>query len=313
MAEVKYVSKDKLLYFYQGLKNIFAKKSDIPTKTSDLTNDSNYVADANYNTFTSAEKEKLAGIEAGANATAAYDTEISSTSVNAVQNTVIASALNGKVDAETGKGLSTNDLTDELVATINSTAQTVEGLTATGGEANVINAITYSTNGGTKTTASISNKTADIDITVPTKVSDLNNDEGYQTNISRLPTSQAKRIPPTRLPPLPPLPPTLSIHLLRPSGVSPPPRPTAPPLSRDTASQTHTLRPRSTMLSTRPSAPSTASISTRTTQPWKPSLRPLVRLGPSISSPTAVPGTTSMMSISGSRARRPSRRSVRPR
>ena len=183
MAEVKYVSKDKLLYFYQGLKNVFAKKSDIPTKTSDLTNDSNYVADANYNTFTSAEKEKLAGIEAGANATAAYDTEISSTSVNAVQNTVIASALNGKVDAETGKGLSTNDLTDELVATINSTAQTVEGLTATGGEANVINAITYSTNGGTKTTASISNKTADIDITVPTKVSDLNNDEGYQTNV----------------------------------------------------------------------------------------------------------------------------------
>lgn len=42
----------------------------IPTKTSDLTNDSNFVSDANYvhtdNNFTTAEKNKLSGIEAGA-------------------------------------------------------------------------------------------------------------------------------------------------------------------------------------------------------------------------------------------------------
>ena len=42
----------------------------IPTKTSDLVNDSNFVSDANYvhtdNNFTTAEKNKLSGIEAGA-------------------------------------------------------------------------------------------------------------------------------------------------------------------------------------------------------------------------------------------------------
>ena len=45
-------------------------KPSIPTKTSDLTNDSNFVADANYvhtdNNFTSTEKSKLGGIASGA-------------------------------------------------------------------------------------------------------------------------------------------------------------------------------------------------------------------------------------------------------
>ena len=44
----------------------------IPTRTSDLTNDTNYVTDASYvhtdNNYTSAEKSKLSGIEAGAEA-----------------------------------------------------------------------------------------------------------------------------------------------------------------------------------------------------------------------------------------------------
>ena len=49
----------------------------IPTKTSDLTNDSNFVSDANYvhtdNNFTTAEKNKLSGIEAGAEANVQSD------------------------------------------------------------------------------------------------------------------------------------------------------------------------------------------------------------------------------------------------
>lgn len=44
------------------------------------------------------------------------DDYLSTTSVNPVQNRVITSALNNKVTRETGKGLSTNDLTDELKA-----------------------------------------------------------------------------------------------------------------------------------------------------------------------------------------------------
>ena len=42
------------------------------------------------------------------------DTELSSTSENPVQNKVIYEALNDKVDKKEGKGLSTNDLTDDL-------------------------------------------------------------------------------------------------------------------------------------------------------------------------------------------------------
>lgn len=62
---------------------------NIPTKTSDLTNDSNFVADANYihtdNNYTNADKTIVNGV---------------------------TSALNGKVDKVNGKGLSTNDYTN---------------------------------------------------------------------------------------------------------------------------------------------------------------------------------------------------------
>ncbi|MBO6267937.1 MAG: hypothetical protein J6N19_02185 [Clostridium sp.] len=42
----KYVDNDGLLYFWQKIKNTFAKTSDVPTKTSDLTNDSGYITSA---------------------------------------------------------------------------------------------------------------------------------------------------------------------------------------------------------------------------------------------------------------------------
>lgn len=81
------------------------------------------------------------------------------------------------VRQESGKGLSTNDLTDALVAEINKVASlesTVQGIVSTGGEANVIEGVTV--NG---TDAAITAKKAVI--TVPTKVSDLTNDSGFLT------------------------------------------------------------------------------------------------------------------------------------
>ncbi len=61
----KFVSLDKLSHFLLKLKEI------IPTKTSELTNDSNFVVDDKYvhtdANYTAAEKTKLEGIEAGAN------------------------------------------------------------------------------------------------------------------------------------------------------------------------------------------------------------------------------------------------------
>lgn len=61
----KIVSLDGLSHFLLYLKPL------IPTRTSDLTNDSNYVSDANYvhtdANYTQSEKTKLAGIQEGAN------------------------------------------------------------------------------------------------------------------------------------------------------------------------------------------------------------------------------------------------------
>lgn len=86
----------------------------VPTKTSDLTNDSDFVEDANYvhtdNNFTSAEKTKLSNIAAGATAVT-VDSAMSSTSTNPVQNKVIYTELGKKVTAVSGKGLSTKDFT----------------------------------------------------------------------------------------------------------------------------------------------------------------------------------------------------------
>lgn len=47
------------------------------------------------------------------------DSSLSASSSNAVANSVITQALNNKVNKETGKGLSTNDFTDELLDKVN--------------------------------------------------------------------------------------------------------------------------------------------------------------------------------------------------
>lgn len=75
---------------------------------------------------------------------------------------------------ESGKGLSTNDLTNELKNKYDTVVTKVDELTATGGEPNVIE--TIKVNGTIQT---VTDKA--VNITVPTKVSDLNNDAGYLT------------------------------------------------------------------------------------------------------------------------------------
>lgn len=105
---------DGHLYFKygNGANDYFevSKKSDIPsvpTKTSELTNDSGFLTQhqdisgkvdkvegkgLSTNDYTTAEKNKLGGIAAGANKTV-IDTALSSTSTNPVQNKVIKKAL----------------------------------------------------------------------------------------------------------------------------------------------------------------------------------------------------------------------------
>ena len=61
--------------------------------------------------MSAADKTKLDGIAAGATAVT-VDSSITSSSENPVQSAAIYTALAGKVDTETGKGLSSNDYTD---------------------------------------------------------------------------------------------------------------------------------------------------------------------------------------------------------
>lgn len=66
----KFLDDNGLLYFWNQIKATFAAKSSVPTTTSDLVNNSNFVADANYvhtdNNFTGTLKDKLDGIASGA-------------------------------------------------------------------------------------------------------------------------------------------------------------------------------------------------------------------------------------------------------
>lgn len=76
----------------------------VPTKTSDLTNNSNFVADADYvhtdSNFTADEKTKLAGIATGANKTTVA-TSITSSGTNPVTSKAIYDALADKADKAT--------------------------------------------------------------------------------------------------------------------------------------------------------------------------------------------------------------------
>lgn len=81
----------------------------------------------------------------------------------------IKSALGGKVDVVSGKGLSTNDYTS-------AEKQKLSGI-ASGAQVNVIESVKVN---GTKLTPS----SKAVDVTVPTKTSQLTNDSGYQSATS---------------------------------------------------------------------------------------------------------------------------------
>ena len=89
----------------------------------------------------------------------------------------IKTALIGKVDVENGKGLSTNDYTS-------AEKQKLSGI-ASGAQVNVIESVKVN---GTKLTPS----SKAVDISVPTKTSQLTNDSGYQsaTNVESIITAK---------------------------------------------------------------------------------------------------------------------------
>lgn len=114
----KYVDNDGLLYFWQKIKNTFAKTSDVPTKTSDLTNDSGYItaADVPEGSAASSTTPKMDG-------TASVGTEMAFARGDHVHpvDTSRAPTSHASTDATYGKGTSSNyghvKLSDSTIAT----------------------------------------------------------------------------------------------------------------------------------------------------------------------------------------------------
>ena len=153
----------------------------VPTKTSDLTNNSNFISDSNYvhtdNNFTDTLLNKLNGISAGAQVN-----KIESIKLNGVNQTISSKSVNLVIDIPTKTSDLINDsnfvvdanythtdnnFTDALLTKLNGIA--------TGAQANKIETIAVN-----DTNQTITNKR--VNITVPTAVSDLENDTGFITS-----------------------------------------------------------------------------------------------------------------------------------
>ena len=159
----KYLDSDGLLYVWQKIKSGYVlKESGKGLSTND---------------YTTTEKNKLAGIEEGATKTV-IDSALNTSSANPVQNAVVTAAINNKVDIVTGKGLSTNDLTNDLKAKYDAAVTKVDELTETGGAPNVIEIVKVN---GTALTPD-TNKA--VNVIVPTKTSDLTNDDNVVKDAS---------------------------------------------------------------------------------------------------------------------------------
>lgn len=190
MAEnKKFLDENGLLYYHGKNKEALAKKVDKVSgkdlSTNDYTNEEKaklaaIAENANNYVLPAATAETLGGIKVGdrlsitADGTLSatvqevtIDSAMSETSANPVQNKVVKGELDKKVDKVTGKQLSTEDYsTDEKTK--------LAGIAA-GAQVNVIE--TVAVNGTNQT---ITNKK--IDISVPTKVSDIENDTGFITD-----------------------------------------------------------------------------------------------------------------------------------
>jgi hypothetical protein len=128
------------------------------------------------NDYTTAEKEKLAGIEAQANKTI-VDSALSETSTNPVQNKVLKSALDSKQSTLTTEQLAAvnSGITSTDVEQIETNKNNISLLTANGGGKNYFNpqAVTFEPSGA-NVTYSLSGDTITLSVTSLSNVSELN-------------------------------------------------------------------------------------------------------------------------------------------
>ena len=174
MAEKKYLDQNGLLYFWTKVKGFLDKKVDkvegMGLSHNDLTDDLlEKINNAGDSSFTGiyadlTNKPSINGHElVGGNNT------LDSLGIQAAGNYATTDQLNNKVDKVSGKGLSTNDYTTP--------EKTKLAGIETGAEVNAINGI--SVNGATQEP---DEDTKVVDITVPTKLSQLTNDGNFVTD-----------------------------------------------------------------------------------------------------------------------------------
>lgn len=153
--------------------------SQIPKKTSDLTNDSGYLTEHQSLSGLATESyvnTKVADIVNSAPETLDTLNELAEALGNDPNfATTMATELGKKVDKVTGKGLSTNDLTAALKANYDAAYTHSQSAHApSNAERNVI--VGIQKNG---TDISVNTSTRKVNITVPTKTSELTNDSSF--------------------------------------------------------------------------------------------------------------------------------------
>ena len=159
----------------------------LPTKVSQLENDANYLT--KHQNLKTINNQSLVGsgnitITGGSGESVTVDAELSEDSENPVQNKIVTKALNTKVSQIEGKTLSTNDYTDIDKAKVEAAITEHQDLSEYAKKTDLptINdaVLTLQKNGtNIGTFSSNATKAETINIEVPTKTSELENDSNY--------------------------------------------------------------------------------------------------------------------------------------
>ena len=173
MAKTKVFTLANFQHVWTTINTLFATKNELSSGL-DAKVDKVEGKGLSTNDFTNAKKTKLDGIAEGAQTNVLESVKVNGTALTVTNKAVNVdlsayatnTALDGKVDKEDGKALSSNDYTDDEKAKL-------AGIAA-GAQTNVIESVKV--NG-----AALAVTTKGVDITVPTKVSQITNDSGYQT------------------------------------------------------------------------------------------------------------------------------------
>lgn len=163
---------------YNASTNKLATMNDVPNKTSDLTNDSNFVSDSSYvhtdNNYTTTEKNKLSGIESGAEVN-----DISTIKVNGTTQTITNKSVNITVPTKTSELTNNSNFVSDA-----SYVHTDNNYTTT--EKNKLSGIASGAEVNVQSDWNVSDSASDAFIknkpTIPTNTNQLTNGAGFITS-----------------------------------------------------------------------------------------------------------------------------------